>query len=66
MNIIEQLNFPKFKATKLDKQLINYIKENKEEVIYKSISEIANENDIGEATVTRFTHSKKMDLKLFQ
>ena len=64
MNIIEQLNFPKFKATKLDKQLINYIKENKEEVIYKSISEIANENDIGEATVTRFT--RKMGFLGFQ
>ncbi|MBX7360134.1 MurR/RpiR family transcriptional regulator [Clostridium chauvoei] len=64
MNILKQLNFPEFKVTKSDRQLIKYIKENKEAVIYKSISEIANDNNIGEATVTRFT--KKMGFLGFQ
>ncbi|RDY28960.1 MurR/RpiR family transcriptional regulator [Romboutsia weinsteinii] len=58
MGIIEQLESPNFKATKSDKLLINYIKNNIEDVFYKPISQIAKESNIGEATITRF--SKKM------
>lgn len=58
MNILKQLEEPNFKATKSDKVLIEYIKENIEDVFYKSISQIAKESGIGEATITRF--SKKM------
>lgn len=58
MGIIEQLESPNFKATKSDKLLINYIKNNIEDVFYKPISQIAKESNIGEATITRF--SKKI------
>ena len=58
MGILKQLDEPDFKATKSDKILIEYIKENIEDVSYKSISQISNESGIGEATITRF--SKKM------
>ena len=58
MSILKQLEEPNFKATKSDKVLIGYIKENIEDVFYKSISQIAKESGIGEATITRF--SKKM------
>ena len=58
MSILKQLEEPNFKATKSDKVLIEYIKENIEDVFYKSISQISKESGIGEATITRF--SKKM------
>lgn len=58
MGIIENLESPNFKVTKSDKILIEYIKNNIEDVFYKSISQIAKESNIGEATITRF--SKKM------
>lgn len=58
MSILEQLENPNFKATKSDKALIEYIKENLEDVVYKSISQISKESNIGEATITRF--SQKM------
>ena len=64
MSILGQLETPRFKATKSDKQLMSYIKGNIEEVIYKSISEIAKESGIGEATITRFT--KKIGFSGFQ
>ncbi|AUN13127.1 MurR/RpiR family transcriptional regulator [Paraclostridium sordellii] len=58
MGIIENLESPNFKVTKSDKILIEYIKNNIEDVFYKPISQIAKESNIGEATITRF--SKKM------
>lgn len=58
MSILKQLEEPNFKATKSDRVLIEYIKENIEDVVYKPISQISNESGIGEATITRF--SKKM------
>lgn len=58
MGIIESLESPNFKVTKSDKILIEYIKNNIEDVFYKPISQIAKESNIGEATITRF--SKKM------
>lgn len=64
MGILEQLKEPNFKATKSDKALIKYIEANLEVVIYKSISEIARESNIGEATITRFT--KKAGFNGFQ
>lgn len=54
MNILKQLEKPDFKATKSDKLLIEYVKENLQEVAYKPISQIAKEINIGEATITRF------------
>lgn len=64
MNILEQLEVPDFKATKSDKLLINYIKENLSEVAYKPISQIAKESNIGESTITRF--ARKMGFSSLQ
>lgn len=58
MSILKQLEEPNFRATKSDRVLIEYIKENIEDVVYKPISQISKESGIGEATITRF--SKKM------
>lgn len=64
MGILEQLNNPTFKVTKSDKILIEYMNQVKDTVIYKSISEIAKESELGEATITRFT--KKLGYSGFQ
>lgn len=64
MGILEELNVPTFKVTKSDKVLIDYMKQMLDTVIYKSISQIAKESGIGEATVTRFT--KKLGYSGFQ
>ncbi|HAU5409426.1 TPA: MurR/RpiR family transcriptional regulator [Clostridioides difficile] len=64
MSILEQLESPTFKVTKSDKLLIAYIKENIDDVFYKPISQIAKENNIGEATITRFV--KKMNFNGLQ
>ena len=54
MAILEQLEHPQFKVTKSDGILIDYVRKNKEKFVFKSISEIARESGIAEATVTRF------------
>lgn len=64
MGILSQLENPKFRATKSDKALIEYIKTDLDNFIYKSISVIASESNVGEATITRFT--KKMGFSGFQ
>ena len=64
MGILEQLNNPTFKVTKSDNILIEYMNQVKDAVIYKSISEIAKESKLGEATITRFT--KKLGYSGFQ
>lgn len=64
MGILENLEAPNFKVTKSDKILIEYIKNNIEDVFYKPISQIAKESNIGEATITRF--SKKMGFSSLQ
>lgn len=64
MGILEQLENPKFKATKSEKTLIEYVKSDLDNIIYKSISVIAKESGVGEATITRFT--KKLGFNGFQ
>lgn len=64
MSILQKLDNPDFKATKSDKLLIEYIKENLDEVAYKPISQIAKESNIGEATITRF--ARKMGFSSLQ
>lgn len=64
MNILNQLDNPNFKTSKSDKQIIEYIRNNADKIIYMSISETAKESNTGEATVTRFT--KKMGFSGFQ
>lgn len=64
MGILEKLETPDFKATKSDKVLIEYIKEHKEDIAYKPISQIAKESNIGEATITRF--ARKMGFSSLQ
>lgn len=64
MGILSDLEKPSFKVTKSDKLLIEYIKLDLDNFIYKSISEIAKESGIGEATITRF--SKKAGFNGFQ
>ena len=44
MGILEQLENPKFKATKSEKTLIEYIKSDLDNIIYKSISVDESEN----------------------
>lgn len=64
MGILQKLEKPDFKATKSDKVLIEYIKENKKDIAYKPISQIAKESNIGEATITRF--ARKMGFSSLQ
>ena len=64
MGLLNELENPSFKVTKSDKLLIDYIKSDLDNVIYKSISEIARESELGEATITRF--SKKAGFSGFQ
>ena len=58
MNIIKQLAKPKFKVSKSDKILMEYIKQNIDKVSHTAISQLAKECGIGESTITRFV--KKM------
>lgn len=55
MSIMNDLESPKFKVTKSDRVIIDYLKENIEVFCEKTISEIAKEMNVGEATITRFT-----------
>ncbi len=64
MSILEQLENPQFKATKSEKTLIDYIQSDLDNTIYKSISVIASESGVAEATITRFT--KKLGFNGFQ
>ena len=64
MSILDKFNNPEIKMSKSHKALVKYIKENINTVAYKSISEIAKENNIGEATVTRFV--KRVGFNNFQ
>jgi len=64
MGILKQLDTPNFKTSKSDRQIIEYIRNNAEKIIYMSISEVAKESSTGEATVTRF--AKKMGFSGFQ
>lgn len=64
MSILKKLENPDFKATKSDKLLINYIKNNLENFSYKPISQIAKESNLGESTITRF--ARKMGFSSLQ
>lgn len=64
MSILEKLNNDEIKLTKSQENLALYMKENINEVAYKSISEIAKESEVGEATITRFV--KKIGFNNFQ
>ncbi len=58
MSIVEKLELPDFKASKSDRILMEYIKQNIEKVSHTPISQLAKESGIGESTITRFV--KKM------
>ncbi|CEI72158.1 MULTISPECIES: MurR/RpiR family transcriptional regulator [Romboutsia] len=64
MSIINKLDDKNLKFTKSERQIIDYIKNDMENFSYKSISEIAKDNNIGEATITRF--AKKIGFSGFQ
>lgn len=64
MTIVDEIKLCEYKKSKSDKILEEYIEENAMECIYKSISEIANEVNIGDATITRFV--KKIGFTGFQ
>lgn len=64
MSILEKLSNPDFKASKSDKLIMEYIKENLDDFAYKPISQIAKENNLGEATITRF--ARKMGFSSLQ
>lgn len=55
MEIIDSICDVKFRASKGDKVLIEYINSNAQNCVYMSISELAKEVSLGEATITRFT-----------
>lgn len=55
MSILNELESPNFKVTKSDRIIIDYLKENIEAFCEKTISEIAKDIGLGEATITRFT-----------
>lgn len=55
MDIIDRIMKKDFRPSKSDKILMEYVNNNGSECIYKSISEIAREVSLGEATITRFT-----------
>lgn len=55
MEIIDSICDVKFRASKGDKVLIEYINSNAQNCVYMSISELAKEVFLGEATITRFT-----------
>ena len=58
MGIIEQLDKPGFRPSKLDRALLKYIREQPAEVPYTAIAELAQKSGVRESTITRF--SKKM------
>lgn len=60
MSILDKFNNPEIKMSKSHKALVKYIKENINSVAYKSISEIAKDNNIGEATITRFVKKNRI------
>ncbi|MGL5649731.1 MAG: MurR/RpiR family transcriptional regulator [Clostridium sp.] len=64
MNIIDRIKVQEFRPSKNDLILINFINENPKECVDKSISELANKLNIGEATITRF--SRKMGFGGYQ
>ncbi|MGL5647805.1 MAG: MurR/RpiR family transcriptional regulator [Clostridium sp.] len=64
MTIVDEIKKEEYKKSKSDKILEKYIEENPMECIYKSITEIANEVNIGEATITRF--ARKLGFTGFQ
>lgn len=55
MEIIDSICDVKFRPSKGDKVLIEYINSNAQNCVYMSISELAKEVSLGEATITRFT-----------
>lgn len=64
MDIINRIRKKDFRPSKSDRILIEYVNLNAGECIYKSITEIAKEVSLGEATVTRF--SRKLGFLGFQ
>ncbi|MFI3231120.1 MAG: MurR/RpiR family transcriptional regulator, partial [bacterium] len=64
MSILSQLEKPLFKVTKSDKIILKYLKNNLNEFSFKSITEISQEIEVGEATITRFT--RKMGFNSLQ
>lgn len=64
MNIIDRIKLQDFRPSKNDMILINYINENPNECVDKSISELASKVSIGEATITRF--SRKLGFTGYQ
>ncbi|WP_302486946.1 MurR/RpiR family transcriptional regulator [uncultured Megamonas sp.] len=64
MKILHQLDRPKFKASKSDKILIKYIKENAEKFCTTPIALLATKCKVSEATITRFV--RKMGFSSLQ
>lgn len=64
MKILHQLDRPKFKASKSDKILIKYIKENAEKFCTTPIALLAAKCKVSEATITRFV--RKMGFSSLQ
>lgn len=64
MDIINRIRKKDFRPSKSDRILIEYVNLNAGECIYKSITEIAKEVSLGEATITRF--SRKLGFLGFQ
>ena len=64
MSIIKKMNSPKFKQTKSDIRIRDYVIANIDEIPYMQISTMAKKIGIGEATITRYV--KKLGCSGFQ
>ncbi|MCR5757239.1 MAG: MurR/RpiR family transcriptional regulator [Selenomonas sp.] len=64
MNILSQMDSPGFRPSKLDQKLLAYLRENARQIPHMTISQLADNCGVGEATVTRFV--KKMGYSSLQ
>lgn len=55
MGVLEQLEQPDFRPSRLDRCLLQYIREHAAEVPHTAIARLAEQSGVGEATITRFT-----------
>ena len=54
MGVLEQLEQPDFRPSRLDRCLLEYIREHAAEVPHTAIARLAEQSGVGEATITRF------------
>ncbi len=63
MRIVEELDAPTFRASKMDKKIMGYLREHLAEAATQTISEVALGSGVAEATCTRFV--RKLGFRAF-